>query len=286
MKRPAAILLSLALLAGCSDPAPALPLSGRIDNADEVVAALRDGMRGHAAAVTVTFRYGGDVYTELNAAVEGWMEAALAETGDSREGDYLRCQIGGYAWDSSYTAEAGSWTYTLRIVPDYYDYLAQEEDVTRAVGELLADFGFTAETSDGEKIWEIYDWLCRRVQYDRVHRKNPYSHLKSTAYGALVLRSATCQGYCAALYRLLRECGVDCRILRGTAGGETHVWVIAGIDGRYYHLDPTWDAGAEEYRYFLRGSGDFEGHTPDGAYLTGEFARRYPIAKESYQREG
>ena len=31
------------------------------------------------------------------------------------------------------------------------------------------------------------------------------------------------------------------------------------VSGKYYYLDPTWDLGLSEgeYRYFLRGSGDF-----------------------------
>lgn len=286
VRRSASALLALALLCSCGERKAALPLSGKIDNTEQVVEAIRSGLRGHAKRITISFRYGGDIYEELNAAVGGWVEASLAETTESTEGDYLRCQLGGYSWDSAYSLEDGAWRYTVQIVPDYYDYLAQEEAVTAEVIALLEEFGFSEETPEDEKLETVYDFICRNVRYDKVHKKNPYSHLKSTAYGALVLRSATCQGYCAALYRLLRECGVSCRIVRGAAGGEIHAWVIAEADGRYYNLDPTWDAGAEEYRYFLAGSAAFSDHEPEARFLTEEFIRRYPVARESYREEG
>lgn len=281
-----AALLALLLLAGCGAAPQELPLGDRIENAAQVVEELRAGLRGHASRITVTFDYGGDIYGELNGAVERWVEAALAETEDPAEGDYLRCQLGGYTWDSSFAEADGLWRYSVSIVPDYYDYLVQEEAVTDAVGKLLEGFRFPPETPEAEKIAVIYDAVCQSVDYDKVHRKNPYSHLKSTAYGALVLGSATCQGYCAALYRLLRECGISCRIIKGTAGGEFHAWVIAAAGGRYYNLDPTWDAGAETYGFFLRGSADFPDHVPDEAFLTGDFADIYPMAKESFRKEG
>ena len=115
-----------------------------------------------------------------------------------------------------------------------------------------------------QKIRKIYDYLCRNVHYDKVHRKNPYYHRRSTAYGALVQGTATCQGYCTAMYRLLREEGIPCRIVTGTAGDEElHAWLIAELDGSWYLLDPTWDAGQENYRYCLRGTDDFR--TGDGS---------------------
>ncbi len=281
-----AALAALLLLASCGKASPELPLEDRIENAEQVVAELRCGLRGHARRITVTFTLDSDIYPELNGAVEAWVEAALQETENPAEGDYLRCQLGGYTWDSAFVMEDGVWQYCVSIVPAYYDYLVQEEAVTDAVIELRNGFQFPAETPDYEKIAAIYDTICQTVSYDRVHRRNPHSHLKSTAYGALVLRSATCQGYCAALYRLLRECGISCRIIRGTAAGEFHAWVIAAAEGQYYNLDPTWDAGAEEYRFFLSGSADFPDHAADAQFQTREFTDAYPIAKESFRKEG
>ena len=280
------MLLLAALAAGCGQQSASYPLGDRISNSGEVIASIREGLHSHAGTITVSFDYSSDIYGELNEAVGEWVEAALGETDAPAEGDYIRYQYGGYTYESSYSAGGGQWHYTVEIVPDYYTYLTQEEAVTAAVEDLLGQFAFDSDASEYEKLRVIYDWLCRNVSYDKVHRKNPYSHLKSTAYAALVRRSATCQGYCTALYRLLRESGVDCRIVTGSAGGEFHAWVIASVDGIYYNLDPTWDAGQEEYRYFLQGSAGFGGHLPDERFLHSGFTALYPVSEESFRKEG
>ena len=116
-----------------------------------------------------------------------------------------------------------------------------------------------------------------------MHQKHPAYHLCSTAYAALVQRTATCQGYCVALYRLLRETGVNCRIVTGRAGEEElHAWVIAEVDGLYYHLDPTWDAGAEEYRCFLVGKNDFADHVPAERFAVRGFSEKHPVSEQNY----
>lgn len=288
-RRGAAALLCACffLLAACGKAQSGeLPLSGRISNAGEVVAAIRHGLKSHARTITVSFDYGGDIFDELNGVIDAWVEEALRETDDPAEGDYIRYQYGGYTYTSSYTLQNGRRYYTVKLTPEYYCYFSQEQQAAAAAAELLDGFQFRRRTSDYEKIRTIYDWLCQNVRYDKVHRKNPYSHLKSTAYAALVLHNATCQGYCAALYRLLREAGISCRIVTGTAAGEDgeelHAWVIAEIDGLWYDLDPTWDAGGEEYRFFLVGENDFADHIRGERFMTEEFLASHPMAEDSY----
>ena len=212
MRRVCAAALAVLLLfsSGCGRTERAdAPLSYRISNAGEVVASIRRGLKNHARTVTVTFSYGEDIFDELNGVIDDWVEAALAETDEPDEGDYIRYQYGGYTWTSSYTVEAGRLHYTVKLTPSYYCYLSQEEEASTAAKELVRGFRFRPWTSDYEKLRTVYDWLCRNVTYDKVHRKNPYYHLCSTAYAALVQHTAACQGYCTALYRLLREAGIS-----------------------------------------------------------------------------
>ena len=272
--------------AGCGRASEDLPLDDRIENAGEVVASIRRGLKNHARTITISFDFGGDIFEELNGVIDAWVEAALAETDDPAEGDYLRYQYGGYTYTSSYVERDGRLVYTVQLAPNYYCYRAQEEKASERAKELLRSFGFRPWTSEMDRIRTIYDWICQNVRYDKVHHKNPYYHLGSTAYAALVLENATCQGYCVSLYRLLRGAGINCRVVTGTAsdkeGTELHAWVIAEVDGLWYGLDPTWDAGAEEYRFFLAGEEAFADHVPGERFTTEGFRREHPMAEDSY----
>jgi transglutaminase/protease-like cytokinesis protein 3 len=47
---------------------------------------------------------------------------------------------------------------------------------------------------------------------------------------------------------------VECEIVTGMATNESgneefHAWNRVLVDGEYYELDATWDAGKEEYEY-------------------------------------
>ena len=283
----AALILCLALLVGCAQKTPSqAPLSGRIANADQVIAEIRQGLKDHARTITIRFSYGSDIFDELNGVIDDWVEEALKETEDPAEGDYIRYQYGGYTWTSRYGEAGERLVYTVTITPVYYCYLIQEEQAGEEIARRLKAYGFQRRTTDLEKIAVIYDDICQTVNYDKVHRKNPYSHLKSTAYAAMVLHSATCQGYCTAAYRLLREAGIGCRVVTGTADGESgedlHAWLIVELDGLWYALDPTWDAGCEEYQYFLVGEEELSDRIWGDRFRTEEFRAAYPLSKTAY----
>ncbi len=286
-----AVLLTLTiplLTSACHRQTQPYPLSNRITNCDEIVSGIRNGLKGHAASVTITFDYGSDIYDELNDVIEDWVSAALEETEDPAEGDYIRYQYGGYDYQSAYTITDGRYCYTVRIVPVYYDSLTQEQEAAKAAEEVLKELDIPGNASEAEKIRAVYDYLCEHVGYDKINRKNRLYHLRSTAYAALVQHNATCQGYCTAMYRLLRSLGISCRIITGTAvdaNGQSwlHAWMIAEVDGSYYQLDPTWDAGKTAYEYFLAGTDDFEDHMPGERFTAESFRNAYPLAESSYK---
>ena len=284
------------LAAGCGAPnasTPAAapgPLREALTNEDEIIAAIRAGLRDYAGSITIRFTYGADILDELPALTDEWVEAALDETDDPREGDYIRYQYGGYEGACRYEATDGRYAYTVELFPEHYIYYDQEREAELALAEAYADLALDGDASDYEKIRAIYDYVCAHVKYDEIHRKNPYYHIKSTAYAALVNHTATCQGYCVLLYRMLRENGVDCRVVTGhgvdETGDQLHAWNIVALDGRYYNLDATWDAGAEEYQWFLRGSEGFANHTAGDAFSSAAFTQRYPMAAADYAAVG
>ena len=263
-----------------------LPLSEAIVNSAEIVAGIRTGLREHAGSITISFDYHADILDELGTLTDEWVEAALAETGDPTEGDYIRYQYGGYERSCRYEAEGGRYRYTVELTPDYYLYYVQEQEVSAKLGEVYAELALDDSVSEYDKLRAVYDYVCSHVRYDRVHLKNEYHHEKSTAYAALVRGTATCQGYAVLLYRMLRENGIDCRVVTGAgideSGEQLHAWNIAELDGRYYYLDATWDAGAEEHRFFLRGSEGFENHTIGTEFASDTFMERYPMSSGDY----
>ena len=65
----------------------------------------------------------------------------------------------------------------------------------------------------------------------------------SSAYGCLVNRRAVCSGYAAAFQLLAGRLGAECRRVQGTElpDGAPHEWNLLCLDGKWYHVDVTWD---------------------------------------------
>ena len=71
------------------------------------------------------------------------------------------------------------------------------------------------------------------------------------AYGALVNKTAVCEGIAKAFQHLCRSVGIETLLVSGkssdpSSGAEVgHAWNIVKIDGNYYHIDVTWDNAGE-----------------------------------------
>lgn len=261
-------------------------LSVYFTNADSVVEKVRESIKRRSRSVIITYTSHSDNMADIGALVREVMQFALAETDRADEGDYLACNMGGYSFEYSCEKNGGDYSYEITVTPDYYTDYEQEQQVTERINAVTAQLGLKEMDSSYEKIRAVHDYLCENVSYDYIHKKNPHYHLKSTAYAALVNGQAVCQGYAAAAYRMLKNAGVDCRVITGMAeiGGseEYHAWNIAEADGRYYCLDITWDSQLGTDRFFLASARDFGDHRPDEKFCTESFLNAYPLSEESY----
>jgi hypothetical protein len=235
-------------------------------NTDEIIAVLHDSLTEHASAVTLRYTAAGDYMDKISSMIDEMMNLAMYNTASPTEGDYVRYQYGGYQLSYGYTDGSGHRSYTVTIQPNYYTTVEEEEQVTKRVADILKEMNFSAETSDSEKIKGIYDYVCAHVSYDYVHARNSNYHRNSTAYAALVKGCASCQGYAVAVYRLLREVGIENTVVTGTAVNEQgkeefHAWNKVKLNGEYYNLDATWDAGKKEYDYFMLTDEEFVRHS-------------------------
>lgn len=251
-------------------------------NADAVADQIRNTLRNHSWRVTLTYRSHGDNMEDIRQMVDELIERAMEETDDPTVGDYIRYQFGGYDMDYSYSLDGDDYCYVIRIMPHYYTTVEQEEAVDAEVAGILSQMAFTKETPEAEKIRAIYNYVYDTVKYDRVHKKNPNYHLKTTAYAAAVQHTAVCQGYSVLMYRLLEEAGIDCRVVTGTAINDTdeeyHAWNLVRSDGLYYNLDVTWDWQTQTHDYYMKSDASFSDHIRDPQFADEAFYALYPMA--------
>ena len=112
------------------------------------------------------------------------------------------------------------------------DMIAKYDDaVDSAMEKVLPSM------TDYEKELTINDYLLDHCRYAPGERQQ----ISSTAYGALVLGEAYCDGYAYAAKQLLDKAYIDSVIIYGETEGAMHVWNMVQIEGQYYHLDVMWN---------------------------------------------
>ena len=214
-------------------------------------------------------------------------EKALEHSGKPSEGDYLRFQYDDSFASAKPVVVNGENAVMFVYEITYYDTAEQEKALKKKVKEIISGLELEDKT-DSEKIKAIYDYICDNVEYDYDSLPDQNNTLKYTAYAALIDGKAVCQGYSAAMYRLLLEAGVDNRIICGTDSekeepANDHTWNIVRLGDEYYNLDVTKDDELGEELYFLRGSGTFDNdHIRLEEYKTDGFTDAYKMSEADY----
>ncbi len=252
---------------------------------DEVSNVLRQAMVNRVNVVTIEYK---NAVCLEQADLSTMIKAAMAETDNPKEGDYLTFQYGG--WQGSYSGkvQGGIYYLTVTYTISYYTTLEQEQEMDAAVARVLEEIGITGKISNYEKVCKIYDYICSHVTYDYTNLVVEDYKLKYTAYAALINGTSVCQGYANLFYRLAKEAGLSTRIVRGwqTSTNDGHAWNIVKLGDQYYNLDATWDSAYVEagldYAFFLKGWTTFEDHTFDADYTTEAFLTEYPMSTEAY----
>lgn len=139
-----------------------------------------------------------------------------------------------YMLDGSKTAVSVELSYTMNTTQQQ----AAQKKVDAVVKELLAKAAYGQTVYERELI--LHDALASRVTYiEATHAHD--------LYGALVEGKAVCEGYARAFQYLLYQAGTQCLLVEGSSvrpggsRGEAHAWNLVEINGKYYHVDVTWD---------------------------------------------
>ena len=259
---------------------------GECKDIHEAAEYMRSNMVNRVGEVTIHFT---EPYRVDSTFLNDIPKEATEHTGVATEGDYLLWQYAGWRGTYRQYIQNGAFYVTdVMYSMTYYTTLEQEEEVTEKIDSLFQKWDIENLT-DYQKIQEIYDYICANVKYDYENLNDTDYKLKYTAYAALLNGTAVCQGYANLLYRMVLEAGIDARFISGLGNGGAHGWNIVGLNGLYYDVDSTWDAGqAPDYYYFLKCEDNFIGHQRSDTYKTDDFNAEYPMASEDYvdQSEG
>lgn len=185
------------------------------------------------------------------------LESAYDFTGKGNEGDYLRWSVAEWK-DNTELYDADTWLvncdfYTWYKI-QYFDSAEKEAKTAAAVNSIIKSLHLSGKTTYG-KFQAIYDWIAKNVVFDEPaadaskYRINYSAYYDAySAYGAAVLKKATCQGFSLLLYRMLNDAGVTCRIVTGKVTDEvsgitdSHMWNLVKIGSVYYQCDVTFDS--------------------------------------------
>jgi len=89
--------------------------------------------------------------------------------------------------------------------------------------------------TDYDKSKYIYDYIVNKTVYNANGPESIY-----WIDGVLLNGTAVCQGYAKTYQLLTNLLGIKSTYVRGTSRNENHGWNLVRLDGKFYHVDPTW----------------------------------------------
>lgn len=123
----------------------------------------------------------------------------------------------------------------LTIKKTYPDYII--EKVNNKVEEII-NTEIKDEKEPRKIIKIVHDYIINHTKYDKERTdKNIINYNSSTAYGVLFEGYGICSGYSDAMALFLNYYDIP----NFKVASENHVWNAVYLDGKWYHLDLTWD---------------------------------------------
>ena len=162
------------------------------------------------------------------------------------------------------------------IIPEgliyYIDYTMSSKIRTKKIYAMenwiinsLEQIKIEISDSETDIYRKVHNYLIRNVSYDYEALQNPEIHPEAfTINGIFEYKKAVCEGIAKAFKLLCAQVGAkNVYIVNGTAFSKQfrslfpHTWNIVKFNGRYSHIDVTWDlepsrtSGYNRYDYFM-----------------------------------
>lgn len=112
----------------------------------------------------------------------------------------------------------------------------QIELINQKVNEVYSTY-YDSSKNVRENIKIFHDYIIKNTKYDTNNTSGVSSINSSTAYGVLFDGFGICSGYTDAMALFLEKMGVK----NYRVSSDTHVWNMVFVEGKWLHLDLTWD---------------------------------------------
>lgn len=124
----------------------------------------------------------------------------------------------------------------------------KEKLVNEKVQEIVKNT-ITSDMGEYEKEKALYSYLINNCEYDFDTYNSGVWDKNNDEYSALINKLSMCQGYAQAMNRLLKAVNIESKIISGNVIDDGiaddksgHAWNIVKVNGKYYHIDATWDS--------------------------------------------
>ncbi|WP_270167248.1 WG repeat-containing protein [Paenibacillus sp. SYP-B4298] len=154
---------------------------------------------------------------------------------------------------------------TYQVPPTTLDFVEgtsmtrEQYDLVKKEAQLVIRRIIKPDMSDLDKLLAINEYIIEQTEYDDENYSKLIDQVPYTSYseyGVFGLGIAVCQGYTVATKLLLDMAGVENKKITGSVGSdregwELHTWNLVQINGKYYHVDTTWNDDLRPNRFLL-----------------------------------
>lgn len=185
----------------------------------------------------------------------------------------------GYTYDVDHPVVDGMGSFT---------YLVPREEAAARIAEFAAlveeilNSTLADDYSDLEKALALYLYFSNNYVYDYVAAAPDANPDYLSSYRVLTTGTGICQEFSVAYSYLLLQAGVDASNMSGhrSYDGMLHQWSYVKINGRNFHIDPTYVIGScDSLSYFMMDDDQREaedGYCRDNFVICSNYAQDNP----------
>ncbi len=118
-------------------------------------------------------------------------------------------------------------------------YKKDEIDELNKEIDTILEKNITSNMNTADKIKAIHDYVINNTEYDekKVDNIHDTTYKSNTAYGVIKEGYGICSGYSDTISIMLNKLNIE----NYKISNDTHIWNLIYVNGKWVHLDATWD---------------------------------------------